>query len=117
MLHPREMKELNFPLYAGGGNGDSDRPGPGMAIEKPSGAGFGKQNVRDREHFGGGPVSKTIERAGHSVSNQCSVSRALRGSTGSRRQFPAVGEGVAAIHGWALYPAQIWRMPDVHGLR
>lgn len=32
---------------------------------------------RDREHFGGGTVSKTIEGAGHLGSNQCPVSRAL----------------------------------------
>ena len=107
MLHPREMKELNFPLYAGSGNGDLARPGPGMAGEKPSGAGFGKQNVRDREHFRGIPVSKTIECAGHSVSNQCSVSRALRGSTGIPAADSGCWEGVIATHGWAFSPAQI----------
>ncbi len=40
---------------------------------------------RDREHFWGLPVSKIIERAGHSATGQCSVSRALDCSIG----FPA----------------------------
>ncbi len=37
---------------------------------------------RDREHFWGVPVSKIIERAGHSATGQCSVSRALDCSIG-----------------------------------
>jgi hypothetical protein len=32
---------------------------------------FQKKNFRDREHLHGGPVSKTIEGAGHSVRNRC----------------------------------------------
>ena len=107
MLHPREMKELNFSLYAGDGKGDLDQPGSGMAGERPPGAGCGGKNEGDREHFRGIPVSKTIECAGHSVSNQCSVSRALRGSTGIPAADSGCWEGVIATHGWAFSPAQI----------
>ena len=80
------------------------------------GAGQGKENEGDREHFWGGPVSKTIEGAEYPVSNQCSASRALRGSIG----FPAAGlgcrEGVVTTHGRAFSPARIWQMSGVHGL-
>jgi hypothetical protein len=43
----------------------------------------GKQNLRDREHFRGVPVSKTMEHARHSDSKPVSRSRVLHGSIGS----------------------------------
>ena len=43
-------------------------------------------NNRDREHFRGVPVSKTIERTGHSKQiSECSGSRALETAVNSRR--------------------------------
>ena len=92
-------------------------PAQEWLTSNPETPAYGKENEGDREHFGGIPVSKTIECSGHPVSNQCSVSRALRGSIDFPAAVNGCWEGVVATHGWAFGPAQIWRMPGAHGLR
>ena len=80
---------------------------------------------RDREHFGGGTVSKTIERAGHMDSNQCPVSRALWSSIGFPSAFFEPLGRVAATTIWyfehfasrKLLPLCNCEMPSVHRLR
>ena len=54
------------------------QPGSRMGGSRPPEPPGEKQNFRDREHFGWGPVSKTIEGAGHPVFYRCFVSRALQ---------------------------------------
>jgi hypothetical protein len=96
----RSVPVLEPPLKLGFDSCESRRdglsPAPEWAQAGPGRPG-GKQNACDREHFGGPPVSKTIERAGHLAVCHCSVSRALRGRLGFQRQFFRPLGGVAAI--------------------
>jgi hypothetical protein len=64
------------------------QPGSGMGGSRPPRNRLGEQNFRDREHFGWGPVSKTIEGAGHQVFYRCFVSRALQDRAPGQHRSP-----------------------------